>query len=72
MWYNRRGMTAFCTLATEPRHEFAAKGCQTPKEVLLWYNRRGVAVFWIIEIEPRLEMPAGGVHQKVKRRNSYA
>ena len=47
-------------IAIAPRLEFAAKGRQTPKEVLLWYNRRGMAVFWIIKIEPRLEMPAKG------------
>ena len=32
IWYNKRGMTAFHTVAMEPRFEFAAKGRQTPKE----------------------------------------
>lgn len=34
IWYNKRGMAFFYAVETEPRLEFAAKGCQTPKESL--------------------------------------
>ena len=60
LWYNRRGMAAFYTIAKEPRPEFVAKGRQTPTVIWLWYNRRGMAVIYITTMEPRPEFAAQG------------